>query len=310
MNLWKDYFKMKILITGATGLVGSEIVAQSLAKNYIVHYLTTSRKKIVNQENYKGFYWNPKTQEIDVNCLDGIDVIINLAGASIAERWTDAHKRAVLESRIDSVQLIHKVLSENKHKVQQICSASALGIYPSSLTEKYDESDTEVSTSFLGDVVKAWEDAVDSLASLDLIITKIRIGIVLSKNGGALTEMVKPVKLGAGAALASGKQWQSWIHISDLARLFLFAVEQKLVGVYNGVASNPVTNEKLIKEIATQLEKPFFLPNVPAFMMKLVLGEMAIIVLESQCLKNDKVKKEGFHFEYNTVEKALEACLS
>ena len=301
---------MKILIAGATGLVGTEIVKQSLAKNYTVHYLTTSRDKIVTEKNYKGFYWNPLSQEIDANCLNGIDTIINLAGASISKRWTTSHKKAILNSRIDSLQLLHRLLSENKHRVKQICSASALGIYPSSFTKKYHESDEEVSTSFLGEVVEAWENEIDSFQSLDLKISKIRIGIVLSKNGGALTEMVKPVKLGAAAALSSGKQWQSWIHVSDLAKLFLFSVEEKLTGIYNGVASNPVTNKEMTKEIARQLEKPFILPNVPAFVMKLMLGEMSRIVLESQYLKNDKIKNAGFDFEYDTIEGALANVLT
>lgn len=300
---------MKILITGATGLVGTEIVKQSLTKNYTVHYLTTSRDKIVNEKNYKGFYWNPSSQEIDTNCLNGIDTIINLAGASISKRWTTSHKKTILNSRIASLQLLHQLLSENTHSVKHVCSASALGIYPSSFTKKYDELDEEVSTSFLGEVVEAWENEVDSFQSLDLKISKIRIGIVLSKNGGALTEMVKPVKLGAAAALSPGKQWQSWIHVSDLAKLFLFSVEEKLTGTYNGVASNPVTNKEMTKEIAKQLEKPFFLPNVPAFVMKLMLGEMSSIVLESQYLKNDKIKNAGFDFEYETVVEALKDCL-
>jgi len=301
---------MNLLITGATGLVGTEIVKQSVAKNYIVHYLTTSRDKIVTKENYKGFYWNPRLQEIDKSCLNGIDVIINLAGASISKKWTTSHKKAVLESRIDSVRLLHRLLSESSHQVSQVISASALGIYPSSLEKEYDELDAEVSSSFLGEVVDAWEKETDTLSSLNLKITKIRIGIVLSKNGGALTEMIKPVKLGAGAALGSGKQWQSWIHITDLANLFLFAAEQKLTGVYNGVASNPVTNKRLTAAIAKQLEKPFILPNVPTFMMKLLLGEMSAIVLESQYLKNAKIKNAGFRFEYETVEEALTAIIA
>ncbi len=301
---------MKVLITGATGLVGSEIVQLSLRKKYTVHYVTTRRDKIVDQENYKGFYWNPKQLEIDSSCLEGVDVIINLAGASISKKWTTSHKKAVLESRINTVRSLHRLLSENTHQVRQVVAASALGIYPSSLVEKYDESDDEVSTSFLGEVVEAWEKEVDTLSSLDVEIAKIRIGIVLSQHGGALTEMVKPVKLGAAAALGSGKQWQSWIHVTDLAKLFLFCAEKQLTGIYNGVASHPVTNKEMTREIAKQLEKPFILPNVPAFMMKLMLGEMSTIVLESQYLKNDKIKNKGFKFQYDTIETALKECLA
>lgn len=300
---------MNVLVTGATGLVGGELVKQCLAKNYTVHYLTTSKTKIVSESNYKGFFWNPSTQEIDENCLKGIDTIINLAGASISKKWTTSHKKAILNSRIDSLQLLHKLLSQNKHTVKQICSASALGIYPSSLTKRYDESYEGSSSSFLGEVVEAWENAVDSFRSLKLKITKVRIGIVLSNEGGALAEMSKPIKLGLGAPLGSGMQWQSWIHITDLANMFLFVLEQKLSGIYNAAASNPVINLKMTEVIARLLNKPLFLPNVPAFMMKLILGEMSAIVLESQYLKNDKIKKYGFVFEYDTIEKALEECL-
>lgn len=300
---------MKVLITGATGLVGTEIVEKCLDKNYSVHYLTTNRNKIVSDDNYKGFYWNPKTREIDTACLEDVDAIINLTGASISKKWSASHKKSVLNSRIDSIQLLHRLLSENKHTIKQICSASALGIYPSSFTRKYDESNTEISTSFLGEVVNAWENEVDSFQSLDLKITKIRIGIVLSKKGGALVEMVKPVKLGAAAALGSGKQFQSWIHVSDLANLFVFSIEQQLTGIYNAVASEPVTNKEMTRAIAKELDKPFILPNVPAFMMKLMLGEMATIVLESQYLKNDKIKNDGFKFEYDTIEAVLKECL-
>ena len=300
---------MKILITGATGLVGQELVKLCLAKSYTVHYLTTSKTKIVSESNYKGFYWNPSTQEIDENCLKGIDVIINLAGASISKKWTASHKKAILNSRIDSLRLLHRLLSENNHRVKQLCSASALGIYPSSFTEKYDESYEIVSSSFLGEVVKTWENTVNSFQSIDLVITIIRIGIVLSKEGGALAEMTKPIKLGLGAPLSSGNQWQSWIHITDLANMFLFVLEQKLSGIYNAAASSPVTNSKMTRVIARQLKKSLFLPNVPTFMMKLILGEMSAIVLESQYLRNDKIKKDGFVFKYDTLEIALKECL-
>ena len=296
---------MKLLITGATGLVGAEIVKLALAKNHTIHFLTTSKSKIVNKENYKGFYWNPAKAEIDTNCLNGIEAILNLAGASISKRWTKDYKNEILESRINSVQLLHKTLSENTHQVKHFCSASALGIYPSSFTKKYDETVTDVNPTFLGKVVHKWEQEVDKLSSLDIQVSKLRIGIVLSKNGGALTQMLKPIKLGFGAAIASGKQFQSWIHIKDLARLFLFVVEQNLSGSYNAVATNPVTNLEMTKAIATRLKKPLWLPNIPTFMMKLLLGEMSDLVLESQYLKNDKIKNEGFEFEFETVEETL-----
>ena len=204
---------MNLLITGATGLVGSELVRQSLAKGHTVHYLTTSRSKIVEKANYKGYYWNPFTAEIDAACLNGMDAIINLAGASISKRWTKSYKKAILQSRIDSIQTLYKLLSENEHQIKQFCSASALGIYPSSLTEKYDETETKINEGFLGKVVKAWEDETTVIKDLGITVSIIRIGIVLAKQGGALEEMAKPIKMGVGAAIGSGKQWQSWIHM-------------------------------------------------------------------------------------------------
>jgi len=301
---------MKVLITGATGLVGTEIVKLYLAKNYTVHYLTTRKTKIVTQNNYKGFYWNPLVGEVDVNCLNGINAIINLAGATISKKWTPKHKVEVRNSRLEPVRLLYQLLSEKIHQVTHFCSASALGIYPSSLTKQYDETETETNSNFLGKVVHEWEQEVDKINDLNITVSKLRIGIVLSKNNGALPQMIKPVKLGFGAAISHGKQLQSWIHIADLAQLFLFVVDQNLEGSYNAVASNPITNLVMTKEIAKQLKKPLWLPNIPNFIMKLMLGEMSALVLESQYLRNDKIKNKSFSFKFDNIEKALQDCLN
>ena len=296
---------MNLLISGATGLVGKELVRQCLEKGHTVHYLTTRRSKIVTEENYKGFYWDPVERVVDVNCLIGMDAVINLAGASISKRWTSRYKKEILQSRIDSIQTLHTLLSEYEHKIKNFCSASALGIYPSSLKEKYDESESKINEGFLGQVVSAWEKEVDTISELRIVVSKIRIGIVLSKSGGALEEMAKPIKQGIGAAIGSGKQWQSWIHVKDLAKLFLYITENELGGVYNGVASNPVTNQELTKVLAKSLGRSIFLPNVPAFAIKLVLGEMAAITLESQFLLNDRIKEIGFEFEFEEINQSL-----
>jgi len=301
---------LKLLITGATGLVGSEIVKICLANNYTVHYLTTQKTKIVTRKNYKGFYWNPLVGEIDVNCLKGINAIINLAGASVAEKWTSNHKVKIRNSRLNSVKLLHQLLSENTHNVTHFCSASALGIYPSSLTEKYGESNVELNSTFLGKVVHDWEKEVDKINELNISVSKLRIGIVFSKRGSALQQMAKPIKLGFGAAIGNGKQFQSWIHISDLAQLFLFILNKNLEGSYNAVTSNPITNLELTRVIAKQIKKPVWLPNIPNFVLKILLGEMSALALESQYLRNDKIKNKGFVFEFDTIEKALQNCLN
>lgn len=300
---------MNILITGATGLVGNAILEICKSKGYKVHYLTTNKEKIKNNKGVKGFYWNLKTEEIDANCLDGVEAIINLAGASVSKKWTTSYKNEIENSRIDTVRLLNKLLSEQKHSVKYFSSASAIGIYPSSLIIEYDEKDKEISNSFLGNVVYKWEKEVDKISSLNILVSKLRIGIVLSNKGGALPAMVKPIKLGFGAALGSGKQYQSWIHVEDLAHMFLYVLENKLSGTYNAVASNVVTNSELTKAISRHLRNPIWLPNIPSFVMKLFLGEMSALVLESQYLKNDKILNTGFTYKYDSLEKALYNCL-
>ena len=301
---------MNILITGATGLVGNAITDLCKERGHFVHYLTTNKPKIKTTSFLQGFYWNPKIQEIDINCLNRIDAIINLAGASVSKRWSSSYKKEIEDSRIDSVRLLQKLLSENEHQVQYFTSASAMGIYPSSYTNDYVESCDKINLTFLGNVVHQWEKEIDKIQGLDISVSKLRIGIVLSNKGGALQEMIKPIKLGLGAAIGNGQQQQSWIHIEDLAEMFLYAIEKKLFGTYNAVSSNPATNMEMTKAIARRLKKPLWLPNIPAFLMKLILGEMSAIVLDSQHLNNTKILNQGFTFKYDTLVKALDNCLN
>ncbi|HCO85945.1 MAG TPA: TIGR01777 family protein, partial [Arenibacter sp.] len=255
---------MKVLITGSTGLVGSEIVNLCKQNNISVNYLTTRKDKIVSQPNYKGFYWNPEKNEIDENCFNGVTTIINLAGSSISKRWTRSNKKKILNSRVKSLRtLLGAIPKVEPHSIKKIVSASAIGIYPNSLSQYYREDVEVVDDSFLGEVVSIWEKEVDAFEKLNIQTAKIRIGLVMSGKGGALPEMAKPVKYYVGAAMGSGNQWQSWIHLQDLGRLFLHVISKDLTGVYNAVAPNPVTNIKLTKEIARVLEKPLFLPNIP-----------------------------------------------
>ncbi|PWH83044.1 TIGR01777 family protein [Algibacter marinivivus] len=300
---------MRVLITGATGLIGQEIVKRCHEKDIQVSYLTTSKSKISQAENYKGFYWNPRANKIDTDCFKGVDAIIHLAGATVSKRWTASYKKEIISSRTLTTTLLINSLKEIKHQVKQVVSASAIGIYPDSLTNYYDQTHNEVSSSFLGQVVSVWEQAVDEFSKLNITVSKIRIGLVLSNKGGALAEIVKPIKFGFGAAFGSGKQWQSWIHIQDLANMFLYVLEKNIEGVYNGVAPNPVSNQELTKVAASKLKKPLFMPNIPKFFMKLVLGEMHILLFESQRVSSKKIENKGFHFEYNYLEPALEDLL-
>lgn len=297
---------MKVLITGATGLIGSELVSLLLQNGISIHYLTTSKKKIENEPNYKGFYWNPEQGIIDENCLMGVDSIIHLAGATISKRWTNSYKQEIIESRLLSSAVLFKALKNHPNQVKQIVSASGTAIYPNNDKVIYDENATEIDNSFLGNVVLKWEESTDKFKSLGLKVCKLRTGIVLSNKGGALIEMAKPIKLGLGSPFGTGKQMQSWIHIHDIAALYFFAISNELEGVYNAVAPNPVSNEKLTMTIATVLKKPLFMPNIPKFMMKLLLGEMHELLFENRNLSAQKIIEKGFVFKYKTIEKALE----
>ena len=297
---------MRVLITGATGLIGSKISQLCRDKGMQVHYLSTSKDKLENKEDYKGFYWNPNNNEIDSEAIKGVDAIINLVGASIAERWTPEQKKAILKSRTETAHLLYKCLQENEHQVKNLVSASAIGIYPSSLEKLYSEEDKGVDDSFVGEVVVKWEEAVDNFKDLGIEVAKIRIGLVLAENGGVLQKLKEPVNFNVGSPLGSGKQWQSWIHIDDISRIFLFALENHLTGIYNAVAPNPVTNKELVNEVASQMGKPVWLPNVPKVALKLVLGEMSHIVLSSHLVSSDKIEQEGYNFKYVNLAKALE----
>lgn len=297
---------MIVLITGATGVVGKEIVKLCLLKNIQVNYLTTDSSKLKQEENYKGFYWNPKQNEIDEACFKDVDAIIHLAGATISKRWTASYKKEILDSRVQVTKFLFESLKKQDHKVTEFIGASAIGLYPDSLTNYYDETYKGVSQSFLGDVIWQWESAMDSFSVLGINVAKIRIGLVLAKDGGALPQIIKPIRFGVGAPFGSGQHWQSWIHINDLAGLFLFVLKHQLEGVYNGVAPNPVTNVEFTKTIAKTLNRPLILPNIPKNIMRLVLGEMHLLLFESQRVSSKKVEDLGFEFKYHHLQPALQ----
>lgn len=301
---------MKVLITGATGLIGSEIVKLCHDKGFEVHYLTTSKRKIVTEDNFKGFYWSPSTGEIDENCFEEVEYIINLVGASISKRWTKSYKEEIINSRIDSLKLLNASLKKlPSNTVKSFVSASAIGIYPNSLSNYYETDEEGIDASFLGTVTSKWEKAIDELKMNGFPVAKIRIGLVLSTQGGALPEIVKPVKYGLGAAFGTGEQWQSWIHIKDLSAMFLYILEHTMEGVFNGVAPNPVTNSKLTKEIASLLKRPLFLPNIPKNIMTLILGEMAYLLFASQRVSSKKIQNLGFQFQHQSIRSALESLM-
>jgi len=299
----------KVLITGATGLIGSELVRQCHNEGIAVNYLTTSKEKIEKSENYKGFYWNPKKGEIDIEAFDGVTAIINLVGASISKCWTKQYKKIILDSRVESINLLHDTLQNIDHNIVHFITASGVGVYPNSKTKLYTEEDNEIDDTFLAEVVVAWETAAAKFKNSGMEVSKVRTGVVLAKEEGALPKLIKPIKFGVGAPLGSGDQWQSWIHIQDIAGIYLFLLKNQLEGKYNAVAPNPVQNKKMTKMIASKLDSPLWMPNIPAFTLKLLLGEMSVLVLEGQLVSSHKIEQLGYQFKFYNLENALQDLL-
>ena len=298
-----------VLITGATGLVGKALAKKCLQNGFNVHYLTTRKSKIKLQENYKGFYWNPQLEIIDISCFEGVNIIINLAGSSIAQRWTKASKSLILSSRKKALELLHLSIETHDFPVKHIISASAIGIYPDSKTRYYEEDFQGTDISFLRTVVRSWEGALKAFNALGVKTTALRIGIVLDKHEGALPKISGPIKGYIGSALGSGDQWQSWIHIDDLVRMFMFVLDSSLEGVFNAVAPNPVQQKDFVKSVANVLKRPIFFPKVPEFILNFALGEMSAIALESQRVSAQKIQDLGFEYDFHELDAALEDLL-
>ncbi len=294
--------KITILLTGGTGLIGSKLTKLLLGKGYDVYHLSRRNTAMLG---VKTFYWDVAKREIDRECVDNVDMIIHLAGEGIAnKRWTEERKKEIIESRTESIRLIYDLLKKNKNNVKSIISASAIGYYSDRGDELMSESSAPA-TDFMGRCCVAWEAAVDEGKPLGLQITKFRTGVVLDEKG-ALPKMAAPVKWWVGSPLGSGKQWIPWIHVEDVIDMYLFAVEnESFNGIYNMVAPNPVTNMQLTKAIAKTLHKPLWLPKVPAFALKLLLGEMSTIVLSSTKVSAQKIEDAGFKFKYPYVAEAL-----
>jgi hypothetical protein len=300
---------MKILITGATGLVGSSIVEKALNEKIEVNFLTTNKNKITTSKTLNGFYWNLKDKFIDPKCFKGVDTIIHLAGASISKKWTPKNKSEILDSRIDSTNLLKKGINEFAgDTIKTFVAASAVGIYPNNFEVSYGE-ETEIAPpkNFLQQVVVKWEAALNELSYSVKSFSIFRIGLVLSKKGGVLPTLVLPVKLFVGAAFGTGNQWQSWIHIDDLSQMLLDAAKQDWQGTYNAVAPNPVIQNELIVSLGQALSRPVFFPNLPSLLVKLVFGERSSLVLNSQKVSADKVLAKGFVFQYDNLKLALKA---
>lgn len=298
-----------VLITGGTGMIGKALTTQFLEKGYKVIVLSRQDKKS-QRLNLSFAKWDVEKGEIDKDAIEQANIIVHLAGEGVADkRWTVKRKQAIVDSRVRSGNLLVKALSENKHQVNTLIAASAIGWYgpdtAASLENGFVETDP-ADDSYLGNTCKLWEESTAGISGMGIRIVRLRIGIVLNKRGGALAEFLKPAKFALATILGTGKQIVSWIHHQDLCKMMLFAIEtQAIQGVYNAVAPNPVTNKKLVLTIAKNKYPIYFPSFVPAFMLKLILGEMSIEVLKSANVSAQKIQAAGFVFDYPTIEEAI-----
>lgn len=290
-----------VLLAGGTGLIGGRLTEMLRENGYAVRILTRSPK------GEGQFAWNPAEGSLDTTALQGIDYVINLAGAGIADRrWTAARKRIIVESRVQSARTLRDAFERTGHLPEAYLSASAIGYYGNSGERWMRETDPPVNDGFMVECCRQWESAADEVAALGIRTTKLRVGIVLAKKGGALAEFTKPMRFGIGGYFADGQAWYSWIHIDDVCRFYIWALENPGIhGVYNVTAPHPVRNKDFVKAIAQAMHRPVLLAPAPAVVMRLALGEMAEAILNSNRISVEKASHAGFHFLYPDLKNAL-----
>jgi len=301
-----------VLITGGTGLLGRALTRALTEKGYRVIIL--SRKTAGNNTPQAGpvsfATWDVKNKVMDIAALQQADYIIHLAGAGVMDKkWTPAYKEAIISSRVNSAALLVTSLGQHPNKVKAVISASAIGWYKEDGTVHTEEEPAD--SSFLGNTCRLWEASVDPAALLEKRVVKLRIGIVLSAAGGALKEFMQPLRFGVAAVLGDGKQIISWIHIDDLCRMFIYAIENgNMAGAYNAVAPLPVSNKTLTIALAKKMKGKWYLPlRVPTFILKLLLGSRSIEILKSTTASSKKIEATGFTFQFKKIEEALDAIV-
>ncbi len=289
-----------ILIAGGSGLIGKKLALRLVEKGYEVSIL--SRKP--SGSNH--YYWDPSKKEIDATVLHKVDVIINLSGAGIADKkWSHERKLELQNSRVGTNVFLFSLVDQLPNLKQYICS-SGINAYGYNDEKIYTETDT-YGTDFLSQLVRVWELSADQF-SAKCKVAKIRTAMVLSSKGGALGRLMPVVKFGLGSGIGKGTQASPWIHMDDLVEMYVFAVENELEGTYNALAGFD-SNYDLMKTLAQTLRKPYWLPNVPGFVMRRLFGEMALMLLNGVRASNEKIIEKGFHFKHTTLKEALNDLL-
>lgn len=296
---------MKILITGGTGLVGRKLQQELLGREHSLVLLTRNPEKYKSTDNVEYKKWNSINDSFPAEALQGVESIINLMGENLADkRWSPQQKEKLKNSRIIGTRKMVEAINNLNHPLKSFVSASAIGIYPVNQEETLDES-TSHGEGFLANLCQEWEASTSNLKTAERKVT-IRIGVVLAKNGGALGKLIPLFKTGLGGPIGKGQQYMSWIHIADLVSLITHAVEdQSFNGVYNGTTSQPVTNLEFTKSLAKAVHRPALFP-APPFMLKLAMGEMSSIILDSQKVISSRLAENKFQFKFPNIDGALQ----
>lgn len=294
----------KILISGGSGLIGQGLCKKLLEKGYEVGILSRSKK---NLKNISVFSWDIDQNIIDREAINSCDYIIHLAGVNIGEkRWTAKRKQGIFKSRVLSTNLIFNNLDKQNNKLKAFISSSAIGYYGAITRDGIFVETDPPASDFLGETCKAWETAAGKFSNIGLRTVIIRSGIVLSKKGSALAKLISLTQKGLGAAFGNGKQYMPWIHIDDLCNIYIKAIEDnKMSGVYNGVSPENISNKSFTKKVAKSLNKKLWLPNIPSLILKLYLGELAVMILTGTKVSSKKIEKAGYSFLHPTLESAL-----
>ncbi|HOO95687.1 MAG TPA: TIGR01777 family oxidoreductase [Proteiniphilum sp.] len=299
-----------ILVTGGSGLVGRRLTKMLMERGYKVLWLSRERDPESDPPRY---IWDYRNRKIDREAVEQADMIIHLAGANLGEgRWSEARKNEIVASRVDTAALLFDTLQESEHRIEAFISASAIGYYGAAVTDKvFTEEDQPVDPDFLSDTCRQWEEAAFRFNTLPGVRTvALRTGFVVDRDSDAFKKMMLPTRLGVGSPLGSGRQYLSWIHLEDLCQLYIRAIEEPTMkGIYNAVAPEQVTNADFMRTLAKEMHRPFFFPAVPAFVMRLVMGEAADLVLGGSSISAHKILESGFRFHYEHAEEAIRASL-
>jgi uncharacterized protein len=295
-----------VLIAGGTGLIGPTLANMLQGQHYQVRILTRT-PKAANQ-----FRWDPAKGTIDDAALQGISAVINLAGAGIADkRWTPNRKREIIESRVQAAAVLEKAFVRLNIRPEVYVAASAIGYYGDSGEQLMTETDAPVGTGFMVDCCQQWEKATEKIRHLGIRTTTLRIGVVLAKEGGALAEILKPLRFGLGAYFSTGQAWWSWIHRDDVCRMMIWCLENpNAFGVYNAVAPQPARGINLVHEAAHAMQQPALFLPAPKLALRIMLGEMSAVILNSNNVSAAKVVQEGFQFHYPTLPEAMRSILA